>query len=154
MVLLKKMTNIISKMSNNTVVDIKQNEALFQYYWDQYWHTSRKDAQEKAWKRMWECVFAACCNITKHIYMQRSVIVPDDELFDKITDATAYVMQFIQKGVRPEKLGTYCYLRCRRYIDNVKEIEISKNETQFLYDEEGRQLEIGEYWDKKDLGEE
>ena len=137
-----------SLLSNN--IDIKQNEALFQYYWDQYWHTSTKAKQDNAWKRMWECVFAACCNITKHIYTQRSVIIEDDILFDKITDATFYVMKFIKKGVRPEKLSSYCYLRCRRYIDSVKEIQISKNEMQFLYDEEGRQLEIGEWIDDKD----
>ena len=33
-----------------------------------------------------------------------------------------YVMKFINKGVHPDKLSSYCYLRVRRFIDGPKKV--------------------------------
>ena len=121
----------------NTIIDKKENESNFQKAYD-----------EKDTEKMWMSVFYACSNICKSIYRRRNVIIPDDELYEKIIDSTAYVMKFVlNRGVRPEKLSSYCYLRCLRFINDKKEIERNKNETQFLYDSDGRQLEVGEHYD-------
>lgn len=126
----------ISVLLSNKI-DKNENEEKFQKAYD-----------EKDTDGMWFSVFAACSNICKSIYRRRNVIIPDDELYEKITDSTAYCMKFIlNRGVRPEKLSSYCYLRCLRFINDKKEIEKNKNETQFLYDAEGKQLEIGEWYD-------
>lgn len=113
-----------------------ENEKEFQEAWD------RKD-----WDKIWMCTHICCLNIIKSWYKKHNVIIPDEDLFEKVTDSTAYCMKFFKKGVRPEKLSSYTYLRCIRYIIDKKEIEQVRNETHFLYDETGKQLEIGEYYD-------
>ena len=136
-------SNGISVLLSNKI-DKNENESNFQKAYD-----------ENDTDTMWFSVFAACSNICKSIYRRRNVIIPDDELYEKIIDATSYCMKFIlTRGVRPEKLSSYCYLRCLRYINDKKEIERNQNEMQFLYDEDGRQLEVGEWIDDKDKGEE
>lgn len=133
----------ISYLINKTI-DKNENESNFQKAYD-----------EKDIEKMWMSIFYACSNICKSIYRRRNVIIPDDELYEKIIDSTAYCMKFVlNRGVRPEKLSSYCYLRCLRFINDKKEIERNKNETQFLYDSDGRQLEVGEWIDDKDKGEE
>ena len=124
-------------------INKNENEEMFQKAWD-----------NNDWDTIWLCTFRCCNNVAKSIYRRRNVIIPDEDFLEKITDATAYCVKFFKKGVRPNKLSSYTYLRVLRYINDKKEIEISKNETQFLYDEEGRQLEVGEWIDDKDKGEE
>ena len=118
-------------------INKEENEALFQKAYD-----------ENDTDTMWLCVFRCNNNIIKSMYKKRGVIISDEELLEKVTDATLYVMKFIlTKGVRPTRLSSYNYLRCLREVNNKKEIEKNKNETHFLYDESGKQLEIGEWYD-------
>ena len=84
------------------------------------------------WNTMWMCVHQACLNIAKSMYKKRGVIIDDDELLEKVIDASAYVMKFVKKGVRPDKLSSYCYLRVLRYVN--EEIERNQNESQFPLD--------------------
>ena len=86
------------------------------------------------WNTMWMCVHQACLNIAKSMYKKRGVIIDDDELLEKVIDASAYVMKFVKKGVRPDKLSSYCYLRVLRYVNDKKEIERNQNESQFPLD--------------------
>ena len=51
-------------------------------------------------------------------------------------------MEFIKnRGVRPQKLSSYVYLRCIKFIDNPKRKFHDICERPFLYDKEGRQIE-------------
>lgn len=61
---------------------------------------------------MWECVFFACTNIAKRIYANRGFIASEDDLHDVVMDSTMMVMRnILERGVKPEKLSAYCYLR-------------------------------------------
>lgn len=103
----------------NKTIDKNENEINFQ-----------KAYSEGNTDEMWMAVFYACSNIAKSIYRRRNVIIPDDELYEKIVDSTAYCMKFIlNRGVRPEKLSSYCYLRVLRFVNDKKEIERNQNET-------------------------
>lgn len=137
------------ELSNNNI-DINQNEIDFQTAYDKYWHQETTEVGKKQqWDRMWFCVYYACLNLCKKIYKQRNIIVEDELLYDNATDSTAYVMKFIKKGVRPEKLSSYCYLRCRRYIDDPKAVWYDKNMKQMAQDKyKDTEMEIednGEY---------
>lgn len=120
----------------NLSKDKNENEKEFQEAWN-----------NKDWNKIWMCTHICCLNIIKSWYKKHNVIIPDDELLEKVTDSVAYCMKFFRKGVRPEKLSSYTYLRCLRHIIDKKEIEKVKNETYFLYDASGKQLEIGEHYD-------
>lgn len=122
------------ELSNNNI-DINQNEIDFQTAYDKYWHQETTEVGKKQqWDRMWFCVYYACLNLCKKIYKQRNIIVEDELLYDNATDSTAYVMKFIKKGVRPLKLSSYCFLRCRKFIDDPKVIWYDKNITQMPED--------------------
>ena len=61
---------------------------------------------------MWTSVFITCQNICKSILSKRGVIVSEDELYDLTMDSTMMVMRnILERGVKPEKLSSYCYLR-------------------------------------------
>lgn len=105
-------------------IDKNENETLFQ-----------KACKENNSNKMWECVFRCNYNIMKSIYKKRQVIIDDELLLEKTTDATIYVMKFIlEKGVKPEKLSSYNYLRCLRFIQNPKDVWYDKNITQMPED--------------------
>lgn len=113
-------------ISNNIYrndIDIEQNESDFQTAYDKYWHEETTEfGRKKQWDKMWFCVYYACLNLCKKIYKSRNVIVEDEVLFDNVTDSTAYVMKFVKEGRRPQKLSSYCFLRCRKFIDDPKKV--------------------------------
>lgn len=118
--------------------DKKQNESDFQEAYD------KRDVN-----KMWWCVYITCLNIAKNIYKKRGVIIPNERLLEVAIDGAAYCMKFVLgKNVRPEKLSSYCFLRVRRFIDDPKVVKQEKFETSFLYDKDGHQLDVGEYYDK------
>lgn len=96
----------------------EENEAIFQEAYNDW--TTNKD--KASYDKMWFSVQFACGNIAKSIYTKRNIIVPDEDLEEIILDSTMYVMKFINKGVRPNKLSSYCYLRVRRFIDEPKKV--------------------------------
>lgn len=105
-------------------IDKNENEILFQ-----------KAYKENNSNKMWECVFRCNYNIMKSIYKKRQVIIDNELLLEKTTDATIYVMKFIlEKGIKPEKLSSYNYLRCLRFIQNPKDVWYEKNITQMPED--------------------
>lgn len=114
----------------NIQKDAKENEASFQSNYDLWQKTQNK----RNWDEMWMAVYITCLNICKKIYKSRKVIIEDEELVAKATDSAAYVMKFINKGVRPEKLSSYCYLRCLRFIQNPKDMWYEMNVTQMPRD--------------------
>lgn len=114
----------------NLQKDAKENEASFQSNYDLWQKTQNK----RNWDNMWMSVYITCLNICKKIYKSRKVIIEDEELVAKATDSAAYVMKFINKGVRPEKLSSYCYLRCLRFIQNPKDMWYEMNVTQMPQD--------------------
>ena len=114
----------------NLQKDAKENEASFQSNYDLWQKTQNK----RNWDNMWMAVYITCLNICKKIYKSRKVIIEDEELVAKATDSAAYVMKFINKGVRPEKLSSYCYLRCLRFIQNPKDMWYEMNVTQMPRD--------------------
>ena len=67
---------------------------------------------------MWSSVFITCQNICKSILSKRGVIVSEDELYDLTMDSTMMVMRnILERGVKPEKLSSYCYLRVLAYVN-------------------------------------
>lgn len=118
-------------LSNKTyTMTSEQNEARFQTAYDEW--TTNKD--KASYDKMWFSVQFACGNIAKSIYTKRNIIVPDGDLEEVILDSTMYVMKFINKGVRPDKLSSYCYLRVRRFIDEPKKVWYDQNMTQMPQD--------------------
>ena len=112
-------------ISNKYIMTSEQNEARFQ---DAYncWSLAKENHDQKgikdAYDIIWFSIQFACENIAKSIYTKRNVIISDEDLEEIILDSTMYVMKFINKGVRPDKLSSYCYLRVRRFIDEPKKI--------------------------------
>lgn len=143
-------TSKSNKLDN--IVHIDDNEQLFQESWDRYWHTDIKKHDEKYYKQqidnMWLCVWKACSNICRSIYRQRNVIV--DDLEDVIMEATEYSMTFIlgknrlHKLHRPQKLSSYCFLRCRYVIDAPKRQWEDENVLRWALDEKGNYIDIAE----------
>lgn len=120
---------------NKNDIDINQNELDFQTAFDKYWHTeTTPQGQKRQWDIMWMCVYYACLNLCKKIYKNRNIIVENEKLYDNVNDSTAYIMTFIKKGVRPQKLSSYCYLRCIRYIDNPRTVWYDTHITQMPED--------------------
>lgn len=117
-------------ISNKYTMTSEQNEARFQEAYND-WSTNKDKA---SYDKMWFSVQFACGNIAKSIYTKRNIIVPDEDLEEIILDSTMYVMKFINKGVRPDKLSSYCYLRVRRFIDEPKKVWYDQNMTQMPRD--------------------
>lgn len=105
-------------ISNKYTMTSEQNEARFQDAYND-WSTNKDKA---SYDKMWFSVQFACGNIAKSIYTKRNIIVPDEDLEEIILDSTMYVMKFINKGVRPDKLSSYCYLRVLRFINEPKKV--------------------------------
>ena len=112
-------------ISNKYTMTSEQNEARFQ---DAYncWSLAKENNDQKgikdAYDIIWFSIQFACENIAKSIYTKRNVIISDEDLEEIILDSTMYVMKFINKGVRPDKLSSYCYLRVLRFINEPKKV--------------------------------
>lgn len=117
-------------ISNKYIMTSEQNEARFQEAYNDW--SANKD--KASYDKMWFSVQFACGNIAKSIYTKRNIIVPDEDLEEIILDSTMYVMKFINKGVRPDKLSSYCYLRVRRFVDEPKKVWYDKNIMQMPQD--------------------
>lgn len=130
-------------MNNNKVsnkiytMTSEQNEVRFQTAYDE-WNRAKEnrdpESAKDAYDMIWFSIQFACGNIAKSIYTKRNVTVPDEDLEEIILDSTMYVMKFINKGVRPDKLSSYCYLRVRRFIDEPKKVWADKNIVQMPQD--------------------
>ena len=105
-------------ISNKYTMTSEQNEARFQEAYNDW----SKNKDKASYDKMWFSVQFACGNIAKSIYTKRNVIISDEDLEEIILDSTMYVMKFINKGVRPDKLSSYCYLRVRRFVDEPKKV--------------------------------
>ena len=130
---------LLPKTSN---INITQVEKDFQTALDNYWHTDITKHSERFYKqqieKMWWCVYYTCANLCKKIYKERQVIVQD--LDEVIMDSTEYTMRFILGKNRlgriylPHSLKSFCFLRCRHVIDDVKRKWYDKNITQMPRD--------------------
>lgn len=119
----------------DNIVNIEDNELLFQQSWDNYWHTDTTKHDELYYKEqmdnMWFCVWKACSNLCRAIYKERDVIV--DDLDEVVMDATEYSMRFItgnnrlKRFYRPDKLSSFCFLRCRYIIDAPRRVWYDQN---------------------------
>lgn len=123
--------------SNKYTMTSEQNETRFQSAYND-WVLAKKandpDSAKDAYDMIWFSVQFACSNIAKSIYTKRNIIIPDEDLEEIILDSTIYVMKFINKGVRPDRLSSYCYLRVRRFIDEPKKVWYDQNMTQMPQD--------------------
>src|SRR5574344_376953 len=117
-------------LSNKYKMTSEQNEVRFQEAYD-CWN---KNKDKASYDKMWFSVQFACGNIAKTNYTKRNNIVTDEDLEEIILDSTMYVMKFINKGVHPDKLSSYCYLRVRRFIDEPKKVWYDQNMTQMPSD--------------------
>ena len=112
-------------ISNKYTMTSEQNEARFQEAYD-CWSLAKENNDQKgikdAYDIIWFSIQFACENIAKSIYTKRNVIISDEDLEEIILDSTMYVMKFINKGVHPDKLSSYCYLRVRRFVDEPKKV--------------------------------
>ena len=124
-------------ISNKYIMTSEQNEARFQDAYDS-WSLAKENNDQKgikdAYDIIWLSIQFACGNIAKSIYTKRNVIISDEDLEEIILDSTMYVMKFINKGVRPDKLSSYCYLRVRRFVDEPKKVWYDQNVTQMPRD--------------------
>lgn len=117
-------------LSNKYKMTSEQNEARFQ---DAY-NCWNKNKDKASYDKMWFSIQFACENIAKSIYTKRNIIVPDEDLEEIILDSTMYVMKFINNGVHPNKLSSYCYLRVLRTIQAPKKVWEDKNIVQMPRD--------------------
>ena len=117
-------------ISNKYTMTSEQNEARFQ---DAY-NCWNKNKDKASYDKMWFSIQFACENIAKSIYTKRNIIVPDEDLEEIILDSTMYVMKFINNGVHPNKLSSYCYLRVLRTIQAPKKVWEDKNIVQMPRD--------------------
>lgn len=106
----------LGMLQDKTFVDIKENERLFQ-----------ESLAENNNEVMWGCVFVACYNICKSILSKRGFLADDDYLYDLTIDSTMMVMRnILERGVKPEKLSSYCYMRCFAYVQGYKQDKFSR----------------------------
>ena len=132
-------------ISNKYTMTSEQNEARFQNAYDS-WSLAKENNDQKgikdAYDIIWFSIQFACENIAKSIYTKRNVIISDEDLEEIILDSTMYVMKFINKGIRPDKLSSYCYLRVRRFVDEPKKV---------WYDQHIMQMPRDNYKDNIDM---
>lgn len=125
-------------ISNKYTMTSEQNEARFQ---DAY-NCWNKNKDKASYDKMWFSIQFACENIAKSIYTKRNIIVPDEDLEEIILDSTMYVMKFINKGVHPNKLSSYCYLRVLRTIQAPKKVWEDQNIVQMPRDNYKENVDI------------
>ena len=125
-------------LSNKYKMTSEQNEARFQEAYD-CWN---KNKDKASYDKMWFSVQFACGNIAKSIYTKRNIIVPDEDLEEIILDSTMYVMKFINNGVHPNKLSSYCYLRVLRTIQAPKKVWEDQNIVQMPRDNYKENVDI------------
>ena len=125
-------------LSNKYKMTSEQNEARFQ---DAY-NCWNKNKDKASYDKMWFSIQFACENIAKSIYTKRNIIVPDEDLEEIILDSTMYVMKFINNGVHPNKLSSYCYLRVLRTIQAPKKVWEDQNIVQMPRDNYKENVDI------------
>ena len=125
-------------ISNKYTMTSEQNEARFQ---DAY-NCWNKNKDKASYDKMWFSIQFACENIAKSIYTKRNIIVPDEDLEEIILDSTMYVMKFINNGVHPNKLSSYCYLRVLRTIQAPKKVWEDQNIVQMPRDNYKENVDI------------
>ena len=82
---------------------------------------------------MRQAVFFTCQNICKSIYAKRGFIASEDDLYDTAMNATEMVMRnILERGVKPEKLSSYCYTRCLCFANGYKQDKMTRKLKDFL----------------------
>lgn len=92
---------------------IQEREIEFQDAMKNWVETKSK----KYWDMMFLRILDACTNILK----SKAVGIHIRDLEEVALDSTLYCMHLIKdNGVRPEKLSSFCYLPCIRYLHPAK----------------------------------
>ena len=80
----------------------------------QTWESNKDNVIGKsAWDKMFYLVLDCCTNIFK----SKAYNIHINDLDGKALDSTIYIMSFIKdRGARPEKLSSYCYMRCIKFL--------------------------------------
>lgn len=103
----------MKKKSNNIV---EENEQKFQEAMQKWLETKSK----ASWDTMFLCVLKCCQNICRKRLANKGLSA--ERINDTALDACCYCMEMIQKkGHKPDKLSSYCYLRCTCYILDKKQ---------------------------------
>lgn len=122
----------------DSYIDKEENEKNFQ-----------KALEENDVDKMWECVFIACYNIAKSIYAARGFVAQEDDLHDVSMEATTMVMRnILERGVKPDKLSSYCYLRVLCFVNGYKQDKFSLKLKQELSNINRKDYLIEELYDE------
>lgn len=79
------------------------------------------NTNKKAWDTMWNCVQTCCFNI---IRKKTKFVTSIEECNDSALDITCIIMNRIKnKGLRPAKLSSCCYLPCLNIFNAQKQFE-------------------------------
>ena len=102
---------------------------------------------------MWQAVFFTCQNICKSIYAKRGFIASEDDLYDTAMNATEMVMRnILERGVKPEKLSSYCYTRCLCFANGYKQDKMSRKLKDFLSNNDfSNNINYDNFIDNEDL---
>lgn len=102
---------------------------------------------------MWQAVFFTCQNICKSIYAKRGFIASEDDLYDTAMNATEMVMRnILERGVKPEKLSSYCYTRCLCFANGYKQDKMSRKLKDFLSNKDfSNNINYDNFIDNEDL---
>ena len=102
---------------------------------------------------MWQAVFFTCQNICKSIYTKRGFIASEDDLYDTAMKATEMVMRnILERGVKPEKLSSYCYTRCLCFANGYKQDKMTRKLKDFLSNNDfSNNINYGNFIDNEDL---
>lgn len=128
MVKMKRMT----ATRNDHNLSPKEQEARFQEALDHWVHNGDKKSWDEMWFRVIECCRALALKIAPG----------KQHVEERALDAAATIMKGIkERGLRPEKLSSYCYWPCRGSIQG-KAAQHEDQELQLhLEYEEQKQLE-------------
>lgn len=115
--------------------DLEQREKEFQDAMKKWDSTKEK----KYWDIMFLRVMDVCHNIAAKKLV--GVRIDPEEFENRWMNAAMYVMSDIQKGRRPEKLSSYCYLRVFKFLynpsdkqyDKMSSIDITDPDNEFLF---------------------
>ena len=102
---------------------------------------------------MWQAVFFTCQNICKSIYAKRGFIASEDDLYDTAMNATEMVMRnILERGVKPEKLSSYCYTRCLCFANGYKQDKMTRKLKDFISNNDfSNNINYGNFIDDEDL---
>ena len=102
---------------------------------------------------MWQAVFFTCQNICKSIYAKRGFIASEDDLYDTAMNATEMVIRnILERGVKPEKLSSYCYTRCLCFANGYKQDKMTRKLKDFISNNDfSNNINYGNFIDDEDL---